>query len=132
MDLIQGSGSVCIPSLRAVKAVLRSPSSLPHRSHQLSTIIFCGGEFACIEARRLGSNLQLLAQLEDNLASPPRFEMQVVQYQEITNALMTKLHAPQIRPGRRNAGFAAAIHSPSITDKSDGTAPESGPTRVNP
>src|SRR5437016_2868868 len=74
-DLIQGSGSVCIPSLRAVKAVLRSPSSLPHRSHQLSTIIFCGGEFACIEARRLGSNLQLLAQLEDKLAAPTSIEM---------------------------------------------------------
>src|SRR5437867_13451166 len=71
MDLIQGSGSVCIPSLRAVKAVLRSPSSLPHRSHQLSTTSFCGGEFACIEARRLASNLPLLAQSADTLAAPP-------------------------------------------------------------
>src|SRR5207245_9745968 len=132
MDLIQGSGSVCVPSLRAVKAVLRSPSSLPHRSHQLSTIIFCGGEFACIEAGRLGSNLQVLAQLEDKLAAPTSIEMYVAQYQQITNVRMTKLHAPQIRLGRRNAGFAAAIHSPSITDRSDGTAPESGPTRVNP
>src|SRR5207244_11421371 len=123
MDLIQGIGSVWIPSLRAVKAVLRSPSSLPHRSHQLSTIISCGGEFACIEARRLGSNLQLLAQLEDKLAAPTSIDMYVAQYQQITNVRMTKLHAPQIRFGRRNAGLAATMPSPRITDRSDGRAP---------
>jgi hypothetical protein len=40
-----------------------------------------------------------------------------MQYQQITNAPVTELHPRQSRLGRRNAGFAAAIHSPSIADK---------------